>query len=476
MNKQLISKIDKYLADNKEKILECVTELAKYPSVMSEPSPGAPYGTECRKCLDAAVEIMRRGGFETRIDKDGKYGLASFGKGEKTIGIFAHTDVVPVSEADWVYTKPFEPKRIGDVLVGRGVNDDKAAVAMALYSVKMLCETECAPKSKIEVFLGSNEECGMDDIISYAAENKMPDVSLVADNEFPVCYGEKGILQAQVIFEKPFEDITEFCGGFAYNIMLDSINAKLRHSDKLFSEISEIAKSNNRINAKTDGSFITVTATGIASHAAHPEGGLNAAAVLCEALCKCSGISENDREMLTRIKTLTSDFYGESFGISCSDEYFGKLTSANGICSIKDGVPHISLDIRYGVGITGKEIKNKILAKYPASEFPEDKPGFAIPKDDRFARRLERIYAEVSGDKDAKGFYSGGGTYARYLKNAFSVGTQASYIKNDVPELPEGHGEAHQSDEILRINSFLEAIKIVALMILECDAELNGEN
>ena len=66
----------------------------------------------------------------------------------------------------------------------------------------------------------------------------------------------------------------------------------------------------------------------------------------------------------------------------------------------------------------------------------------------------------------------GGGTYARYLKNAFSVGTQAGYIKNDTPELPAGHGGAHQSDEILRINQFLEAIKVVALMIHECDKAL----
>ncbi len=476
MNKQINEKMDKYLADNKEKILECIIDLVKYPSVMSEPAPGAPYGKACRECLDAALEIMRGGGFDTRVAPDGKYGLASLGNGEKTIGIFAHTDVVPVSESDWVYTKPFEPKRIGDALIGRGVSDNKAAVAIALHAVKMLCEAGCAPRSRIEVFLGSNEECGMDDIISYTAENKMPDVSLVVDNEFPVCYGEKGIFQTKVVFEKPFTDIVEFCGGNAYNIILDSINAKIRYSDKLFEELSRCAKGNKRISAEKNGDFILVNAAGIASHAAHPEGGINAAAVLADALCGCASLSENDREMLCRIKELASDFYGESFGIACADEYFGRLTCANGICSLEGGVPCLTLDIRYGINITGKKIKSAILAEYPATVVVEDKPGFAIPRDDKFAVLLNNVYAEVSGDKEAKGFYSGGGTYARYLKNAFSVGTQASCVKDDVPELPNGHGEAHQSDEILRINGMLEAIKIIALMILNCDEELNSRN
>lgn len=476
MDKQLLLKMDEYLAKNKEEIIQIITELSRYPSVMAEPAPGAPYGKACRECLDASAKVMEDGGFKISTDKDGKYALASFGSGEKSIGLFAHTDVVPVTEEDWVYTKPFEPIRLGDVLIGRGVNDDKSAVAISLHAVKMLSEVGLAPKSRIDVFLGSNEESGMEDIIAYAAKNKMPDVSLVIDNDFPVCYGEKGIFRADVVFKKPFEDITEFCGGSAYNIMLDTLNVKIRYSDKLFEEIVEIAKNNDRISAEKHGDVIKVVAAGIASHAAHPEKGLNAASVFCKALVGCGALCESDREMLGRIDELTSDFFGERLGISCSDEYFGRLTCANGICSLDGGAPHISLDIRYGVNITGDEIRNKILAYFPASEFPEDKPGFAIPKDDKFAKILENAYVEISGDKEAKGFYSGGGTYARYLKNAFSVGNWVSYAENEIPDMPEGHGAAHQSDEFLRINGMLEAIKVIALMICRCDEELNRQN
>ncbi len=476
MNKEIIKRMDDYLAACKEEILDCVMTLARFPSIAAEPLPDAPYGKECRKCLDAAVDIMKKGGFDARVCSGGKYGLATLGDGEKTIGLFAHTDVVPVSEEDWMYTKPFEPVRLGDVLVGRGVLDNKSGVAISLYAVKMLCELGLAPKSKISVFLGSNEECGMDDIDAYTAENDMPDVSLVPDAEFPVSFGEKGICRAHIIFEDKFTDIVDFYGGSAYNILLDKAVAKIKYSDSLYAQITEMCKDRKDLKAEKCDDVIKVTALGISRHAAMPEGGVNAASVLAGALCTCTELCENDRKILSRIAELTSDFYGESLGIACSDECFGKLTSVNGICKTTDGAPDIALDIRYGTGISAEELERKILAAYPKAEIKENMPGFAIPRDDKIAKSLERVYSELSGDPDAKGFYMGGGTYARHLKNAFSIGTEAEYIENALPSLPAGHGDAHQSDEVLKINRFIEALKIVALMLHECDKILSAEN
>ncbi len=472
MYNEITKKMDEYLSIHKEEILDIILSLAKYPSIMEEAADGAPFGKPCRECLDACVSVMNRYGFDAKVSSDGSYGLASFGSGDKTIGIFSHTDVVPVSPEDWIYTKPFSPKRMGDVLIGRGVEDNKSGVAIAIFAVKLLEYAGLTPKSRISVFLGSNEECGMADIEQYAKENKMPDVSLVPDADFPVSFGEKGICRAHIIPDGKFREICEFSGGTAYNIMLDKLLVKIKYNDKLYSELCEKAKDNKFLDCEKDGDFIIVHASGLPKHAASPEGGVNAAQVASKALCECEALCENDRKLLCEIETLTGDFYGEKLGIACSDDCFGKLTSVNGICSLEDGIPNIALDIRYGTGITAEELEKKILSKYPKAHIHENKAGFAIPRDDKIAKRLERVYAELSGDPEAKGFYMGGGTYARFLKNAFSVGTQAGYIKNDIPELPEGHGGAHQSDEILRINQFIEAIKVVALMIHECDKAL----
>lgn len=467
--------MDKYLAKHKDEVAQTIMMLAKYPSIQESPAPDAPFGQPCRECLDAAVELMNKNGFSAQVRGEGRYGLASYGNGEKTIGIFAHTDVVPVSFEDWIYTEPFCPKRIGDVLVGRGVQDDKAGVVMAIYAVKLLEYCGLTPKSSISVFLGSNEENGMEDIERYTKENKMPDVSLVPDADFPVSFGEKGICRAHILVDGKFDEICGFEGGTAYNIMLDRLNVKIKYNHKLYGEICEKAKDNKFLSAKEDGEFIYVKATGIPKHASTPEGGVNAAQVACGLLSECEHLCKNDRDILWKIQELTGDFYGEKLGIACCDECFGKLTSVNGICTLDNGVPNIALDIRYGTSISALELEKRLLAAYPKAYIHENNEGFAIPSDDKIAKSLEKVYAELSKNPDTKGFYMGGGTYARYLKNAFSVGTQAEYIENETPRLPDGHGAAHQSDEILKLNQFLEAIKVMALMIHECDKALNQD-
>ena len=68
-----------------------------------------------------------------------------------------------------------------------------------------------------------------------------------------------------------------------------------------------------------------------------------------------------------------------------------------------------------------------------------------------------------------------GGTYARRLKNAFSVGT--FIIKSDretpVLKMPEGHGGAHQCDEMIDIEGFFEALRVIIHYVLACDEIIN---
>ena len=77
------------------------------------------------------------------------------------------------------------------------------------------------------------------------------------------------------------------------------------------------------------------------------------------------------------------------------------------------------------------------------------------------------VYKEFMGCENAESYVNAGGTYRQYLKDAVEVGTTNIW---GVPDgLPVGHGGAHQPDECININGFLEAIEIIMLMILECD-------
>ena len=120
-NEENIKKIDKYLEDNKDNIVNELMELVKIPSVQGEASEGMPFGKACHDILDAATKLYEDNGFEAVAKHEKGYGYATYGDGEKTIGIFAHGDVVPVDDS-WIYTKPFEPIVSGRYIIGRGCN------------------------------------------------------------------------------------------------------------------------------------------------------------------------------------------------------------------------------------------------------------------------------------------------------------------------------------------------------------------
>ena len=69
-----------------------------------------------------------------------------------------------------------------------------------------------------------------------------------------------------------------------------------------------------------------------------------------------------------------------------------------------------------------------------------------------------------------------GGTYASYIPNALSTGncymSREDWMKFDFSFLPQGHGGAHQKDEILPIEGFMKAIKLLFAIVLEMDKSI----
>ena len=137
---------------------------SKIPAIKGEAEAGAPFGRACADALKACSDMFGKFGFDSGIYSGGKYGMAKYGEGEKTIGIFSHSDVVPVCEEDWIYTKPFEPKVIDGTLIGRGVEDNKSGVMAALCAMRIIKECNIPVKSRIVTFIGAEEETGMSDI------------------------------------------------------------------------------------------------------------------------------------------------------------------------------------------------------------------------------------------------------------------------------------------------------------------------
>lgn len=469
-------RIKAYIKEHEKDIVDMLSSLVEIPSVRTAGDPSAPFGEECLNALLKIEEIYKCDGLKTKIEENKNYLLGESDGDEKLIGIFSHADVVPAVESDWIYTKPFSPILKEGFLIGRGAHDNKSGVVGAIWALRALGAVGQMPRSRVLLFSGSDEECGMSDLEVYTKKEELPDFSIIPDNEYPVCRGEKGILNFFLNFRAPFEDILSITGGSAFNIVLGKVDIVLRRRDGLYEEILDIIKGERDCSVSSVDGEITLTAKGKSSHAAHPEGSVNAMTVAIGVLNKTS-LSKGDKDILTKVLPLLSDPYFEKVGLQSEDREFGKTTTVNGIAAVHNKRLSLSFDCRYGSEVDAdvligryKEYFDKIGADYSERHRLE---GYVIPEEADTVKAVMSAWREITGDGDGKPYLSFGGTYARLLPNAVSIGT---HTKRTSPlSMPEGHGDVHQPDEALDVEGFLHGIEILAHMIIKIDGALHQE-
>ncbi len=436
--------IHEYIKASKDEITETLKEIIKIPSLRGEPQVGAPFGKDCAKVLEHIKGLYEENGFDTEHDTDGGYLLSYYGKGEKSLGLFAHADIVPVGK-DWIYTKPFSPLVKDGFLIGRGASDDKSAVVISLYCAKILKELNIPFDSRLVMFIGANEESGMEDIEAYTKKHKVPDFSIIADSAFPLYRGDKGILRFVATSSQKMHDVSEFGGGTAFNIILGEAVAKI--GDETYIE------------------------KGVSRHGALPEGSKNAAYLLSNMLLESGSLCESDREEMRFIANTLEKYYGEVFGIENNDPEFGRLTCTNGIAEMKDGKISLSFDMRYGKSVDIAAVKEKVADYFAKDEwsveFVYESAPYITSLDNPYLKACLKAYEEFTGTENAPTFVNAGATYASYLPCAVEIGAQ---VWEKPPfDLPDGHGGAHQPDECISIDGMLKALEITVQMLLECD-------
>ena len=100
-HEELTKKIDAYLEDNWETMVDDIATLVRIPSFQEEDkaAEGAPFGPGPKEALTAALKLAGDMGFKTH-DAEGYIGFADFpGKSETQLGIIGHMDVVPAGPA-----------------------------------------------------------------------------------------------------------------------------------------------------------------------------------------------------------------------------------------------------------------------------------------------------------------------------------------------------------------------------------------
>lgn len=478
INRSYDEKITAWLDEHRDWCIAQLMELVRIPSVRGEAAPGAPFGAECQRALEASARLFERMGFPTRMEAERGYAISAWGEGDKTIALMGHADVVPVGD-DWIHTQPFEPIVKDGTVIGRGCNDDKAGVISTLCTMMMIRDLQLPIRSRLLGFTGVNEETGMADVQAFVANEPLPDVTLIPDGDFPCSLGEKSKLGLWVQCSTPFAAIRDFRGGTNSTTVMGALEAVLQADSALEQELcSKIAGSASFALHKQEDGTLLLQAFGLPAHAAvNPQDGINAAVLAAELLRGCTSLPESDRRIMDTVCEHLGDVYGVGAGIAHNDSRFGRLTMANGLAEMSGGCLRLNLDLRYGTEQNTEELMDKLTRAWGGSGWSMEvitrREGCHVSDSSPFPAILCDVCREVTGAEEAP-FYMAGGTYAHYVKDGLSVGMCAG-IPGAEPKItfPEGHGGVHQSDEALDIDGFMLAIRLLTHMVLQCDEKLH---
>ena len=474
---KILEKVTVFVRENKRNIIDDLCTLCKIPSVATKGEDGFIFGKAVDDALNCAKDICEKHGVSCEVKHDLGYALSYCGKGDGTVGFFAHCDVVPAAEDEWVKTKPFVPYFDGTHLFCRGSEDNKAAAIGGIYISKMINSKILPMNNTFMCYFGGNEECGMGDLENFLKNEKIPELSLVPDNGYPVCVGEKGIARFRAEAKKPFESITKFDGGNVVNAVIGTLVAEIKYEKSLFDELSNKTCQNEKFTLQQGDGKIILTAYGKSTHAAQPETGENAGVLAAQLLCSCEQFNKNDKEILENLCSLCACYDGSGVGISSFDENFQGNTFVLGISRCEEKIARFSFDCRFGRKISTADILSSVENAVEKANFNfvvnEVKDCYVTKTDKRLIDALLSVYAKMcdTNVESFEPFYSAGGTYARYLPSSLGLsihnfaGLDILYPEN----LPDGHGQAHQADECISIDAFLKGIVTDAMIIYELD-------
>lgn len=349
----------------------------------------APLGEGINEAIEAFLAIGKRFGFKTK-NLDGYCGWIEMGEGEKMVGIIAHTDTVETGDG-WTYPA-LSCTETEDGFFGRGVIDDKGPALLALYAMKAIYDSGLSLDKRVRLIIGGDEESGGCKCIArYKETEEIPEISFSPDAEYPVVFGEKGLLRVRISGEETsVPDDFKFEGGTVVNIVPDEAVAMLL--GKKYTE------------------------KGKAAHGSLPEEGENAILKLAEKIVPLVKDSTFARLMsLTTAQSMDIDIKDDMTALSINPSV---ISADSNMCSL-------CYDIRYPITADGEKVIENIRKSAEAKGLKADiyfheKPLY-VPTDSHLVNTLSKIYKEHTGDNTLPIAF-GGGTYAKSFKNCVAFG------------------------------------------------------
>ncbi len=429
-----------------------------------EAAPGAPFGVETRQALDQALQTAAGQGLMTK-NVDGyaahaEWAAPGVAADAPIVGVLAHVDVVPPGTG-WSHP-PFGAEIADGKIYARGASDDKGPAMAGLWAIAALKACGVPLTHRVRLILGADEESGFGCVKYYFAHEEMPVTGFTPDAMFPLVYAEKGIANA-VLTRSAWPEgerihIVSLSGGERPNMVPDTAEAFLEGS---LPRAAAAARLNAIVGITTeevgDDNRLHVVAKGISAHGSTPDNGVNAVAVLCDALLMLDH-QEDQVTVIEQIQKWATDTKGERLGIAGQDDIAGPLTCNLGMAEIGGGRATLTFNIRYPVTWNSDTLRECLTAGIDGSgwtlEELTDQPSLYVPQDDPLVATLLQVYRDETGDMKAPQTM-GGGTYARAMTKGVAFGA-------NFPDQDMSDGGAHEKDECWPVDHLIRAAKIYA--------------
>jgi len=415
------------------------------------------------------------------------YEISLEGSSDEVVGIHAHADVVPVTPENWVLkdgTKldPFKVTLIGDRMYGRGTEDDKNAIIVAMYAMKVIKEEKLPLARTFKLLVDTTEETSGDAIPYYFERNPTPQYNLALDGGYPVVIAEKGSGTVMATFpvrkgEGTGAEIIALTGGKATN-QIPSVSVATLVSDKpaelaasLQQAGDDYAKRNGgnfQVSTKVDGKDVKLTVTGVSAHSSEPETGVNPVARMLELIHSLDGKIAFKHNHITDAAKYAADnwgldYLGGKLGVGYSDDFMGPLTTSPTFVGLDDKALKLAVNLRAPKGKTPEALKAQIEQKLNAWDqqakvnvnftYSLDTPMYRNPEGE-WVKALLAVATENLGMQHTFGT-SAGATSVHDLPNGVQFGLAR----------PEEKYTGHTDGEFKTVPQFLLDLQIVTEMM-----------
>lgn len=415
------------------------------------------------------------------------YEISLEGSGDEVVGIHAHADVVPVTPENWVLEDgtrldPFKVTLIGDRMYGRGTEDDKNGIVVALYAMKIIKEEKLPLARHFKLLVDTTEETSGDAIPYYFERNPTPNYNLALDGGYPVVIAEKGYGTVMATFarraaEGKGAEMTGLTGGLATNQIPSTSVATFKTDTpaELVASLQQAgaayAKANGgnfQVTAKVVDKDVQLTVTGVSAHSSEPESGVNPVARMLDFINSLDGKIALKHNAFTDGARYAADnwgldYLGNKLGIGFADAFMGPLTTSPTFVGVDDKAFKLAVNLRVPKGKTPDVLKAEITDKLAAWS---KKTQVAVTLDTSIAAPMYRnpegewvkallaVASENLGMQHQFGT-SAGATSVHELPNGVQFGLAR----------PEVKYTGHTDNEFKTVDQFLLDLQIVTEMV-----------